>query len=68
LEITNTQVRNAQLSLEVTRGRYEQELAILLELLDAQTEFAGVLTNQVRAFYDYKVAQAALQRAMGILQ
>ena len=68
LEITNTQVRNAQLSLEVTRGRYEQELAILLELLDAQTEFAGVLTNQVRAFYDYKIAQAALQRAMGILQ
>ena len=68
LEITKTQVRNAELSLEVTRGRYEQELAILLELLDAQTEFAGALTNQVRAFYDYKIAHAALQRAMGILQ
>ena len=67
LEITDTQVRNAELSLEVTRGRYEQELAILLELLDAQTEFAGALTNQVRAFYDYKIAQAALQRAMGVL-
>lgn len=67
LEITDTQVRNAALSLEVTRGRYEQELAILLELLDAQTEFAGALTNQVRAFYDYKIAQAALQRAMGVL-
>ena len=67
-EITNTQVRNAELSLEVTRGRFEQELAILLELLDAQTEFAGALTNQVRAFYDYKIAQAALHRAMGILQ
>ena len=68
LEISNTQVRNAELSLEVTRGRYEQELAILLELLDAQTEFAGALTNQVRAYYDYKIAQAALKRAMGILQ
>ena len=68
LEITDTQVRNAELSLEVTRGRYEQELAILLELLNAQTEFAGALTNQVRAFYDYKIAQAALKRAMGILR
>ena len=68
LDITKTQVRNAELSLEVTRGRYEQELAILLELLNAQTEFAGALTNQVRSFYDYKIAHAALQRAMGILQ
>ncbi len=68
VEISNTQVRNAQLSLEVIQGRFEQELAILLELLNAQTEFAQALTNQVRAFYDYKIVQTALLRAMGVLQ
>ena len=68
VEISNTQVRNAELSLQVIQGRFEQELSILLELLNAQTEFAQALTNQVRAFYDYKVAQVALQRAMGVIQ
>ncbi len=68
VEISNTQVRNAELSLQVIRGRFEQELSILLELLNAQTEFAQALTNQVRAFYDYKIAQVALQRAMGTIQ
>ena len=66
--ISNTQVRNAQVSLEVIRGRFEQELAILLELLDAQTGLAQALTNQVRAFYDYKITQTALRRSMGELQ
>ena len=68
MQISDTQVRNAQLSLDVIRGRFEQELAILLELLDAQTEFAQALTNQVQAFYDYKITQTALLRAMGELQ
>ena len=68
VKISNTQVRNAELSLQVIRGRFEQELSILLELLNAQTEFAKALTNQVRTFYDYKIAQVALQRAMGAIQ
>ncbi len=68
VEISKTQVRNAELSLQVIRGRFEQELSILLELLNAQTEFAQALTNQVRSFYDYKIAQVALQRAMGVIR
>ena len=42
--------------------------AILLEVLDAQTSYAQSLTNQVNAFYDYKIALARLQDAMGVLQ
>ena len=67
IDISGTQVKNAQSSLEVIRGRFQQELAFLLELLDAQTEYAQALTNQVRSFYDYKIAQSALKRAMGTL-
>jgi outer membrane protein len=67
LEITDTQVRNAQLSLDVTNGRFEQGMGIPLELLEAQAAYAQALTSQVRAFYDYKIAKSALQRAMGEL-
>ena len=68
IEISGTQVRNAAASLEVIRGRFEQELAFLLELLDAQTRYAQAMTNQVRSFYDYRIACSALQRTMGTLK
>ena len=68
VEISNTQVINAQLSLDVIQGRYKVGKAILLEVLDAQTSYAQVLTNQVNAFYDYIIARARLQDAMGVLQ
>ena len=67
LEISDRQVRNAQLSLEVTNGRFEQGMGIPLELLEAQASYAQALTNKVRTFYDYKIAKSALQRAMGEL-
>jgi len=68
IEISNKQIRNARLNLDVTRGRFEQGMAILLELMDAQNNYAQALTNQVRAFYDYKIAKTALLRAMGELR
>ncbi len=68
VEISNTQVVNAQKSFEVIEGRYKVGKAILLEVLDAQTSYAQALNNQVNAFYDYKVAKVRLEDAMGILQ
>ena len=68
VDISKTQVINAQKSLEVIQGRFDVEKAILLELLDAQTSYAQALTNEVNAFYDYKIAQTRLQDAMGVLQ
>lgn len=68
LDISKAQVNNAQLSLDVIQGRFDVDKAILLELLDAQTSYAQALTNQVNAFYDYKITQTRLQDAMGVLQ
>ena len=68
LDISNKQVRNARLNLEVTRGKYEQQLAILIELLEAQALYSQALTNQVKAFYDYKIAKYAFQKAIGMLR
>ena len=68
LDISKAQVNNAQLSLDVIQGRFDVDKAILLELLDAQTSYAQALTNQVNAFYDYKITQTRLQDAMGVIQ
>ncbi len=65
LRISAVQVRNAQLNLDVTTERFRQELAIPLELFDAQTQFGLANTTQIRAFYGYKIAQHALDRAVG---
>ena len=68
VDISIKQVNNAKLSLDVIQGRYDVGKAILLELLDAQTSYAQALTNEVNAFYDYKISQIRLQDAMGVLQ
>lgn len=68
LEISRVQVEDAKMSLDVSQGRYDQEMIILLELLDIQTRYARALTNQIKAFYGYKVAERTLERSMGILQ
>ena len=68
VDISNTQVVNARLSLDVIQGRFDVDKAILLELLDAQTSYAQALTDEVNTFYDYKIAQTRLQDAMGVLQ
>ena len=66
MDIASVQVEDAKMSLDVAQGRYDQQMIILLELLDAQTRYAQSLTNQVKAFYDYKVAKGTLERAMGV--
>jgi outer membrane protein TolC len=68
LDIADKQVGDATHSLEATQGRYEQGMVIFLEVLSAQARYAGALTNQVRAFYDYKMAEKALFKAMGALE
>lgn len=68
LDIASVQVEDAKMSLDVVQGRYDQQMIILLELLEAQVRYARSLTNQVRAFYDYKVAERTLDRAIGVLR
>ncbi len=68
LDISSVQVEDARMSLDVAQGRYEQQMIILLQLLDAQARYAQSLTNQVKAFYDYKVAGNTLEKVMGVLE
>jgi len=68
LDIAREQVKNAAESLSVKQGRYEKELVIPLEVLYAQAQYAQALTNQVKAFYNYKTTEMAFQKAVGTLK
>jgi outer membrane protein TolC len=54
--------------LDVTQGRYEQGMTIFLDVLSAQARYAQAITNQVKAFYDYKFAEKSMQKAVGELK
>lgn len=68
LEIATKRVTDAEMSLEVTRERFNQELIILLELMDAQNSYAQALTSRVSTFYDHKISESQLKKAMGEVQ
>jgi outer membrane protein len=68
LDISRERVINATESLNVTQGRYEQDMVIFLEVLSAQAQYAQALINQIGAFQDFKIAEKTLQKAIGILQ
>ena len=68
LDIADKQLKDATLSLDVTQGLYQEDMVILLEVLSAQAGYAQALINQVQAFYDYRIAEKALLKAMGMLK
>ena len=57
-------VAEARTALDVARGRYP-DLAIILEVTDAQLQLNTAEVNAVQALYDYHVADAALTQAIG---
>lgn len=68
LEVARKQVKDATESLNIILGRHEQGMIIFLEVLDSQARYAQALTNEIRAFYDYRIAEKSLLRAMGVLK
>jgi len=58
-------VRQAQENLDLANGRFQAGVGTSIEQTDAQVTLANAKTSQVRALFDYRVAAAALERAMG---
>jgi outer membrane protein len=58
-------VEAAQTNLEVTTARYEQGLrATIVDLIEAQVQFANANNNAIQARYDLQLALAQLNRAL----
>jgi outer membrane protein TolC len=65
LAATDLSLKAAQKNYDAQRGRYEQGLAITLDLLNAQSQVVTAQSNAVQARYDYYTSMAQLQYAIG---
>jgi len=67
LEASRLAVEAAQVNLEQTTARYERGLAgvTVVDLIQAQVQFASASNSAIQALYDTHFAQAQLNRAIG---
>ncbi|MEW6068150.1 MAG: TolC family protein [Nitrospirota bacterium] len=61
-------VRQAEENLELAKGRYEVGVGNPIEFTDAIVVYVNAKMTHIQAIYDYKIAQASLQWAMGLRQ
>jgi outer membrane protein len=64
-EASAVSVTVASRNLEIQQLRYKQGLGVPLDLLNAQVEVATAESNQVQAAYDWLLALARLEYALG---
>ena len=59
-------VEQAQENLDIANGRYSAGVGNPIEVTDAEVSLITAKTSYIQALYDYRVAQASLEKAMGI--
>lgn len=59
-------VRQAEENLNIANGRYQAGVGNPIEVTDALVNFNNAQTAYNQALYDYKVAQASMDRAIGV--
>ncbi len=59
-------VRQAAENLDLANGRYAAGVGSPIEVTDALVNYSNAKTTYNQALYDYKVAQAAMEKAMGL--
>jgi len=65
LETSGQTVSQAEESEQITKARYGNGLALLTQLLDADTALTSARQRRVAAEADYEIARAALDKALG---
>ncbi len=65
---TKSLADQAALTLKTAEGRYAQGVGSPIEVTDARVANFNAQTSYIQALYNYQVAFARLQRAMGILK
>ncbi len=66
LAVSVAAIAQAEESVALSRARFEQGLALSLQLTDAQTALTTARVRQVEARADQRIAIAALRRALGL--
>ncbi len=68
LAVTGKVVAQANESVDLTRNRFGQGLAIPTQLIDAETALTAARVRRAEAEADQRIAVAALRKAMGLPQ
>ncbi len=67
ISVSEAAIRQSDENLRINRERYQERVGTATEVLDAQTLSTQAKTEHYRALYDYQVATARLQNALGEL-
>lgn len=59
-------VKQAEENFEIANGRYAAGVGNPIEVTDAEVSLSTAKTAHIQALYDYKVAQASIEKAMGM--
>jgi len=59
-------VKQAQENLELANGRYTAGVGNPVEVSDAELAYGNAKYSESQALYNYKIAQASLEKAMGV--
>jgi outer membrane protein TolC len=68
LVVTAKVVAQAKESVEITRSRFEQGLALSTQLIDAETALVAARVRRAEAEADHRIAAAAVRKAIGLPQ
>jgi outer membrane protein TolC len=66
--VTEKSVGQAQENFELATGRYQVGVGSPLEVTDAEVLLANAKANYITALYNYKVAEAKIEKAMGVVK
>lgn len=66
IPVAELAVKQAEENLELANGRYAAGVGNPIEVTDSQVAFITAKLSYIQALYDYKVAQANLEKAMGM--
>ncbi|WP_165864547.1 TolC family protein [Capsulimonas corticalis] len=67
IDNANSALQQAIKTRDLALLRYRGEVALYLEVTDAQAALQAAENNQINAVYDYQVAQAEYRHALGVL-
>lgn len=68
INATQQLVRQAEETLKLAEARYREGVGSPLEITDARVVYYNAKTSYIQSLYNYQVAFAGLQRAMGTLK
>ncbi len=66
LEVQKETITQAEEGLRIANLRYQSGIGTQLEVLSAQTALTDARTNLARAIYNYRLARAALKKAISV--